>query len=143
MDYTTVTFDLKGSSLAVEKIQDCLRLMQTYLLSPGYMHQLLFIGPTLDAVREAIGIAGVFHVAPKFDWWTTVCGESVGDFVARYTSLYNAFLLERRKACKTHYADVNEASRLARVQQGTSASVKDGTVVSDSGKGAWSTSCVR
>ena len=65
--YPTVNFDLSGSKLNMAKFQECLHLVQSYVLSPGYEHQSFFTEPTLEAVREAIRNAGVSFVAPNFD----------------------------------------------------------------------------
>ena len=38
MNCPVVSFDLSGNKLSVEKFQECLRLVQSYVLSPGYVH---------------------------------------------------------------------------------------------------------
>ena len=39
MNCPVVSFDLSGSRLSVEKFQECFRLVQSYVLSPGYVHK--------------------------------------------------------------------------------------------------------
>ena len=56
-------------------------------------------------------------------------------FVSRYSSLYGTFLLERRQSYGTHYVDINKSDRLARAQQGVSASVTTNREISGSGEG--------
>ena len=91
-----VTFDLSGSKLSEKKFRECLLLVQSYVLSPGYSHKSFFTDPTLDAVEEAIADAGVFYVAPNFDLWTELCSGIAEAFASRYQSLYDTFLLGRR-----------------------------------------------
>ena len=93
--YPAVTFNLSGSKLS-EKFRECLLLVQSYVLSPGYAHECSFTDPTLDAVEEAIADPGVFYVAPNFDLWTDFCSGNAEAFASRYQSLYDTFLLGRR-----------------------------------------------
>ena len=72
--YPAVNFDLSGSKLSIAKFQECLHLVQSYMLSPGYEHQSFFTEPTMEAVQDAISNAGVFYVAPNFDLWADFCG---------------------------------------------------------------------
>ena len=95
-NYPAVTFDLSGSKLSEKKFRECLLLVQSYVLSPGYSHKSFFTDPTLDAVEEAIADAGVFYVAPNFDLWTELCSGIAEAFASRYQSLYDTFLLGRR-----------------------------------------------
>ena len=133
--YPTVNFDLNGSKLSMAKFQECLHLVQNYVLSPEYEHQSFFTEPTLEAVREAISNAGVFYVAPNFDLWFDFCGGSVFDFISHYSRLYGAFLFGRRKAFEMQYVDINKANRLARAQQLSTSIATPSVAVSGSGKG--------
>ena len=117
MDYPAVAFDLSGSMLAVETFKECLQLVQSYVLSPGYAHKSFFTDVTMDAVRESIANAGVFYVAPNFDLWAEFCGGIAEEFVSRYSGLFNSFVLKRRKSYETHYVEINKANCLARAQQ--------------------------
>ena len=58
-----VSLDLGGSKIGEELFQDCLRLVQSYVLSLGYCPRLFFTESTLGAVRDAIASAGVFFVS--------------------------------------------------------------------------------
>ena len=132
--YPVVTFDLSGSKLSVAKFQECLRLVQSYVLSPGYEHQSFFTEPTMKAVQDAINNAGVFYVAPNFDLWADFCGGSVSDFISHYWRLYGAFLLSQRKSCEIQYMEKNKANRLARAQQVSTNAISVGAEASGSGK---------
>ena len=54
--YPAVSISLSGSSLREVALQNCVRLLQSYVLSPGYCHQSFFTGQTLDAVRTAVDL---------------------------------------------------------------------------------------
>ena len=81
--YPTVSFGLSGSRLSMAKFQECLRLVQSYVLSPGYEHKSFFTEPTMEDVQDAISNAGVFYVAPNFDLWADFCGGSVSNFISQ------------------------------------------------------------
>ena len=133
--YPSVTFDLSGSRLAERKFRECLLLVQSYVLSPGYAHKCFFTDPTLDAVEEAIADAGVFYVAPNFDLWAEFCGGIAEAFASRYRNLYDTFLLERRQSFESHYIDLNKSNRLARAQQVLASTSTAGGEASGSEKG--------
>ena len=110
-----VSLDLGGSKIGEEIFQDCLRLVQSYVLSPGYFPRLFFTESTLGAVRDAIASAGVFFVTPGYDVWKDVCDPGVASFVSLGRKAYGTFLLERRKSYEHHFVECNKANRLARV----------------------------
>ena len=132
--YPAVNFDLSGSKLSIAKFQECLHLVQSYVLSPGYEHQSFFTEPTMEAVQDAISNAGVFYVAPNFDLWADFCGGSVSDFISQYSRLYDAFLLAQRKSYEIQYVEKNKANRLARAQQMSTSAIAVGADASGSGK---------
>ena len=111
VSYPVVSFDLSGSSLSESAFQCCLRLVQSYVMSAGYEHQLFFTDLTLDAVRDAIVDAGLFYVTPGFDVWRNYCDPAVDAFVASYQKLYCAFLLGRRKSSETYYVECSKTRK--------------------------------
>ena len=110
--YLVVTFDLSGSALESRSFQDCLRLVQSYVMCAGYSPQRLFSDQTVRAVRRAVADSGVFFVTAGFDLWK--------NFGKR--TLYNTFLNERRKAFDAEYSACNVANRLPRVRSESEAS---------------------
>ena len=120
--YPQVSFDLSGSSLGEAVFQCCLRLVQSYVLSAGYEHQLFFTDVTFDVVRCAIVDAGVFYVTPGYDNWKSYCDPVVDSFIADYQKLYCSYLLGRRKSSEKYYVDSSKANRLGRVNVGASGS---------------------
>ena len=52
--HPVVTLELKGCAIDPKVFHDCLLLVQSYVLCPGYAHQSFFTIPTLDTVRGAI-----------------------------------------------------------------------------------------
>ena len=88
----------------------------------------------MDAVRESIADAGVFYVAPDVDLWSSFCGGVAEEFVSRYSSLFNSFVLVRRKSYETHYVEINKANRLARAQQMLVSTSTAGNEASGSGQ---------
>ena len=110
---------LGGSKIGEDIFQDCLRLVQSYVLSPGFCPRLFFTESTLVAVRDAIASAGIFFVTPGFDVWKDVCDPGVASFVSLSRKTYDTFLLERRKSYEHHYVECNKANRLARVNTAT------------------------
>ena len=90
----------------------CLRLYQ----------QRLFSDQTVRAVRRAVADSGVFFVTTGFDLWKNFCKTEKDAFAARYVTLYNTFLNERRKAFDAEYSACNVAYRLPRVRSESKAS---------------------
>ena len=131
--YPSVVFDLSCSALSWERFHDCLLLVQSYVLSAGYSHQSLFSDHPMKAVRDAVLNAGTFFVAADFDLWKEFCGSELDSFVKRHSSLYSAFLVEKRKYFDSHYDACNKANRLARVDR-ESKSAASSSVGSESEK---------
>ena len=67
--YPSVLLELPGSALDQKAVDDCVRMVQSYVLSPGYAPKLFFTDLTLDAVRSAVEDASVFYVTGDFDVW--------------------------------------------------------------------------
>ena len=140
--YRSVALDLSGSALSWESFHDCLFLVQSYVLGAGYSQHSLFSDHTMRAVRDAVLNAGNFFVAADFDLWKEFCGSKLDSFVGRYTTLYSAFLAEKRKNFASHYDACTKANRMARVDQG-STSAASSSVVSESEKMTKNTSAER
>ena len=66
--------------------------------------------------------SGVFFVTAGFDLWKNFCKTDKDPFAARYVTLYNTFLNERRKASNAEYSACNVANRLPRVRSESKAS---------------------
>ena len=93
----SVSISLSGSSLREDAVQNCVRLIQSYVLSPGYIHQSFFTGQTLNAVRFAVDEAGVFFVCGEINLWKDFDGPSYDLFVSAQRDLCVTLLLQRRK----------------------------------------------
>ena len=109
-----MSLDLGGSKIGEDIFQDCLRLVQSYVLSPGYCPRLFLTESTLGTVRDAIASAGISFVTPGYDVWKGVCDPEVASFVSRSRKAYGTYLLERRKSYEHHYVECNKANCLAR-----------------------------
>ena len=120
--YPVVTFDLNGSALESRSFQDCLRLVQSYVMCAGYSPRRLFSDQTVRAVRRAVADSGVFFVTAGYDLWKNFCKTDKDVFAARYVTLYNTILNERRKAFDAEYSACNVANRLPRVRSESKAS---------------------
>ena len=138
-----VSLDLGGSKIGEDIFQDCLLLVQSYVLSPGYCPRLFFTESTLGAVRDAIASAGVFFATPGYDVWKDVCDPGVASFVSLSRKAYGTYLLERRKSYEYHYVECNKANRLARVNAVVPASdaCSSSSMGSKSSKGDGEKSC--
>ena len=69
-NYPAVTFDLSGSKLSEKKFRECLLLVQSYVLSPGYAHKCLLI-PLWTLWKRQSPMLGCFT------WLRTlICGRS-------------------------------------------------------------------
>ena len=66
--------------------------------------------------------SGVFFVTAGFDLWKNFCKTDKDAFAARYVTLYNTLLNERRKASDAEYSACNVANRLPRVRAESKAS---------------------
>ena len=62
VSYPSVSISLSGSSLVESAMQNCIKLIQSDVLSEGYSHQAFFTGQTMEVVRAAVDEAGVFFV---------------------------------------------------------------------------------
>ena len=96
----------------------------------------------MRAVRDAVLNAGTFFVAADFDLWKEFCGSELDCFVKKHSSLYSAFLVEKRKYFDSHYDASNQANRLARVDR-ESKSAASSSVGSESEKSTKSASVKR
>ena len=110
-----VTFDLGGGEINEDVFRNCLRLVQSYVFSPGYCPQLFLTESTLGAVRDAIASAGIIFVTPGYNVWKDVCDSGMASFISRSRKIYDTSLLERRKYYEYHYVDCNKANCLSRV----------------------------
>ena len=55
-----------------------------------------------------------FFVFSDFDVWKDICNSEVDDFIAKYSTLFTAFLKERRKAFDARYHECKTANRMSR-----------------------------
>ena len=117
-----VTIDLSGSVISPTDFRSCMELVQSYVLSPGYSHQSFFTDSTLDAVRAAIGDAGISFVAPGFSLWNDFCGSGYDAFLSRFWKLYSSYLRERQKSSEVSYAECSKANRRVQEKRGESTS---------------------
>ena len=106
-----VTIDLGGSALSPAMVQDCVLMVQSHIVSPSFNPRLLFSAPLFVAVREAITESGLFFRVADFDVWKDFCSGDMESSVGHYRSLYNKYLLERRKEYETFYVECNKANR--------------------------------
>ena len=109
-------FDLSGSALDPRSFYDCLRLVQSYVMSAGYSAQGLFSDQALGSVRKAVSTAGTFFISGGFSMWEDFYRADPDAFSGRYVSLYLAYLDDRRKEFDAEYNARNVANRLSRVQ---------------------------
>ena len=111
--YPPVVLDLPGSSLAPKVVDDCVRMVQSYVLSPGYARKLFFTYLTLDAVRDAVEDASVFYVAADFERWKSVCGSNFGILVSELKTSVTSLLSQRVKPAKmTMWSVIGPIDRL-------------------------------
>ena len=115
----TVIMDLSGCAFDAGTFQDCLLLVQSFILIWGYSHKSFFVDSTLDAVREAVDSAGLFYVSPGFNLWNGLSDVGLDDLLDVYRSRYREFLLERRKSFESHYIGLNKVNRESRSRQGS------------------------
>ena len=115
-----VTIDLGGSALSQAMVQDCVLMVQSHIVSPSFNPRLFFSASLLVAVREAITESGIFFRVADFDVWKDFCSGDMESFVGHYRSLYNKYLLERRKEYETFHVECNKANRRSREGQWSS-----------------------
>ena len=72
VSYPSVSISLSGSSLVESAMQNCIKMIQSYVLSEGYSHQAFFTGQTMEAVRAAVDEAGVFFVCGGINLWISL-----------------------------------------------------------------------
>ena len=104
---------------AESAIQNCIKLIQSYVLSEGYSHQAFFTGQTTEAVRAAVDEAGVFFVCGEINLWKDFVGATYSSFVSAQRDLCLKLVLQRRKEYECHYIECNKINRLARLDQST------------------------
>ena len=106
-EYPAISFDLSGSALDSRTFHDCLRLVQTYVMSAGCSPQRFFSDQALGSVRKAVSTAGVFFVTEGFNLWKDFCRTSSDAFVKQYVYLYTAFFAQCRRAFDAEYNACN------------------------------------
>ena len=124
-----VTIDLGGSALSPAMVQDCVLMVQSHIVSLSFNPRLFFSASFLVAVQEAITESGIFFRVADFDVWKDFCSGDMESFVGHYRSLYNKYLLERRKEYETFYVECNKANRRSREGQ-CSSSTEAGSATS-------------
>ena len=129
VDYPSVSISLSGSSLREDALQNCIKLVQSYVLSQGYCHQRFFTGQTMDAVQAAVDEAGIFFVCGEIDLWKDFVGPTYTSFISAHRKSCNKLLLQRRREYEVHYIECNKTNRLARMDQSVrAASNESGSV---------------
>ena len=114
---TPVTIDLGGCAISASTVQDCLLLVQSFVLCLGYIPVYC-----VDAVRDAVSNAGVVFVSADFHTWAGLFVGDVGTYFSSYKSLYLKYLLSRLKSCESHYVERNKANCRARGKQSSGGS---------------------
>ena len=121
-------FDLSGSASSLVKFDRCLRLVQSNVLSKEYSHQTPSTNITLDAVRVAIPIAGVFFVSPSYDLWSGMRDPAYTEFIA-YICVHLPQRINFWVSDENHYVDCNRENFISQLEQRASTS-RDGSQVS-------------
>ena len=116
--YPSVTFDLSGCALSSHIVLQCVRIVQSYVLSRGYTHQSFFSNQTLERSREAIVDSGSFFLRGDFDLWKDFPAVGRNDFVDRHRELFASYLARRKKSSLAFYEDANRCNRRG-VESGT------------------------
>ena len=118
-----MTFDLSGSGLDDKTKQCCFRLVQSYVLCPGYRHQPCFTIPNVERLRKMIDEAGVLSVSTGFDLWKEFCHHDLDSFVNEQKKAYRKLLLQLRKDCESYFIGRKKANCEARSRQSSSSTV--------------------
>ena len=113
--YPSVLLELPSSALDQKAVDDCVRMVQSYVLSLGYAPKLFFTDLTMDAVRSAVEDASVFYVTGDFDVWKNVCSSEFAAFVSAVSASFSKLLSRRRKAEKKDYTEWNRANRQTQI----------------------------
>ena len=142
VSYPSVSISLSDSSLVESAMQNCIKLIQSYVLSEGYSHQAFFTGQTMEAVRAAVDEAGVFFVCGEINLWKDFVGATYFSFVSAQRDLCFKLVLQRRKEYECHYIECNKINHLDSLDQSTrgagseTGSAKSGSSRSACGKSA-------
>ena len=115
--YPSVLLELPGSALDQKVVDDCVRMVQSYVLSPGYAPKLFFTNLTLDAVRDAVEDASVFYVTGDFDVWKSVCSSEFAAFVSAVRASLTKLLSQRREAIEKDYTECNRVNRQTQIDR--------------------------
>ena len=136
--YPSVLLELPGSALDQKAVDNCVRMVQSYVLSPGYVPKLFFTDLTLDAVRSAVEDAGVFYVTGDFDVWKNVCSSGFAAFVSAVSTSFSKVLSRRREAEEKDYTEWNRANRQTQIdrQAGSSRNESGGSIAAKRKKAA-------
>ena len=81
-EYPAMSFDLSGSALDSRTFHDCLRLVQTYVMSAGYSPQSCFSDQAFGSVWKALSTAGVLVGTGGFNLWKDFCSTRSDAFVS-------------------------------------------------------------
>ena len=126
--YTSVLLELPGSALDQKIVDDCVRMVQSYVLSPGYAPKLFFTDLTLDSVRDAVEDASVFYVTDDFDVWKSVSSSEVAAFVSGVRASFLKLLSQRREATEKDYTECNRANRQNQIERRAGSSRSESVV---------------
>ena len=66
-------------------------------------------------MKKAISIAGAFFGTSDFNVWKDFCSGVVDTFVAKYSALFAALLVEHRKNFDARYLECNNIKRISRL----------------------------
>ena len=139
-----VSISLSGKTSREDALRNCIRLVQSYVLSRGYNYRRFFTGQTMDAVRAAVDQSGVFFVCSEIDLWKGFVGPTYTSFVSVQRDLCSSLLLQRPREYEIHYIECIKVNRLARIEQsaraagsrGDTGCLKQGSSKSVCGKAA-------
>ena len=136
--YPSVLLQLPGSALDQKAVGNCVRMVQSYVLSPGYVPKLFFTDLTLDAVRSAVEDAGVFYVTGDFDVWKNVCSSGFAAFVSAVSTSFSKVMSRRREAEEKDYTEWNRANRQTQIDRraGPSRNESSGSIAAKPKKAA-------
>ena len=94
--FPVVDINLSGCTVPKLVVLSCVRGVQSCVLSSNYKQNSFFTKHTMECIRDAFVNSHGFMFRAEFDPWEMICSGGQSGFVSRYTSLFDAYLAQKR-----------------------------------------------
>ena len=94
--FPVVDIDLSNGTVPELVVSSCVRGVQSCVLPANYNQKSFFTKHTMECIRDAIVTSHAFMIQTEFDPWERICCGRQSGFVSRCTSLFEAYLAQKK-----------------------------------------------